>query len=95
MWQPFAAANPQAIGQQTLVGRIIGSGMTAGRAANGNGTRRRRKASRKTAPRRAAASPAKYASRRKSASAGRPARLVKGSAAAKAYMAKIRRKRGK
>ena len=90
IWSPFAAANPQAIGQQTLVGRVIGSGMSMTR---GGGAPRRRKASRKTAARRAAKSPAKYASRRKSARAGRPARLVKGSAAAKAYMAKIRRKR--
>lgn len=87
------AGNPQAVGQQTLVGRVVASGMTVGRAANG--APRRRKASRKTAARRAASSPAKYASRKKSARAGRPARLVKGSAAAKAYMAKIRRKRGK
>ena len=45
---------------------------------------RRRKVKRK------AAAPARRSARRK---AGKPARLVKGSAAAKAYMAKIRRKR--
>jgi hypothetical protein len=90
MWNPFAAGNPAALGQQSIVGRVIGSGMTS-RASSG--APRRRRASRKTAARRAAKSPAKYASRKKSARAGRPARLVKGSAAAKAYMAKIRRKR--
>jgi hypothetical protein len=88
MWNPFAAMNPSGIGQQTLVGQIIGSGRTAG---NGGGVRRKRKASRKTAARRSASSPAKRASSRRS----KPARLVKGSAAAKAYMAKIRRKRRK
>lgn len=87
MWSPFAAANPQAIGQQTLVGRVIGSGMSQPRG--GGGAPRKRKASRKTAARRAAASPAKRATKRRA----KPARLVKGSAAAKAYMAKIRRKR--
>lgn len=82
---PFWAGNPAALGQQTMAGKIIVS-----RAA-GNGMRaaprRKRKASRKTAARRAPRSAAKRANRK-----GR-ARLVKGSAAAKAYMAKIRRKR--
>ena len=90
MWSPFAAMNPSGIGQQTLVGQVIGSGQTV-RGATGNGTRRRRKASRKTAARSRRASPAKRATTRRS----KPARLVKGSAAAKAYMAKIRRKRRK
>lgn len=84
---PFLFGNPAAFGQQTAANRIIIAG------ASGNGTRRapkrRRKASRKTAARRAPRSAAKRANRR-----GR-ARLVKGSAAAKAYMAKIRRKRRK
>jgi hypothetical protein len=80
--------NPSGIGQQTAVGQIIGTGASM---RNGNGAPRRRKASRKTAPRRAASSPAKRATRRGS----KPARLVKGSAAAKAYMSKIRKRRRK
>lgn len=84
---PFWAGNPAGIGQQTRAGQIIVAG------ASGNGmrsTRRKRKASRKTAARRSRSSPAKRATRR-----GKAPRLVKGSAAAKAYMAKIRRKRRK
>lgn len=80
---PFLFGNPAALGQQTLAGRVIVA------SAAGNGMRaapkRRRKASRKTAARTRRASPAKRKSGR--------ARLVKGSRAAKAYMAKIRRKR--
>lgn len=83
MWNPFAAMNPAGIGQQTLVNQVISSGATAGRAP----ARRKRKASRKTATRARRASPAKRATKRP--------RMVKGSAAAKAYMAKIRRKRKK
>jgi len=86
IWSPFTFGNPQAIGQQTAVGRFIGSGGTV-RGTRGTATKRKRKASRKTAARTRRASPAKKR--------GRPARLVKGSAAAKAYMAKIRRKRRK
>jgi hypothetical protein len=79
---PFWLGNPAAIGQQTRAGQIIVAG------SRGNGApKRRRKATRKTAARRAPRSAAKRANRK-----GR-ARLVKGSAAAKAYMAKIRRKR--
>jgi hypothetical protein len=82
---PFWMGNPAALGQQTRAGQIIVA------TSAGNGTRRapsrKRKASRKTAARRAPRSAAKRANKR-----GR-ARLVKGSAAAKAYMAKIRRKR--
>jgi len=81
---PFWAGNPAAIGQQTRAGQLIVA------SAPGNGMRRapkrKRKASRKTAARKRRASPAKRS---------RPARLVKGSAAARAYMAKIRRKRRK
>ena len=86
MWSPFTAGNPQGIGQQTLVGRVLGSGFSRSTRA-GTRPKRKRKATRKTAARRAVRRPAKRAKR-----AGR-ARLVKGSAAAKAYMAKIRRKR--
>jgi hypothetical protein len=82
-WNPFQAANPAGIGQQTIAGQVIGSGMTTGRA---------RAPSRKKRAKRAAPSTAKRSTRAKR---GRPARLVKGSAAAKAHMAKIRRKRRK
>jgi hypothetical protein len=82
---PFLFGNPAGIGQQTRAGQII----VATSAGNGmRGTSRKRKASRKTAARTRRASPAKRATKR-----GGRARLVKGSAAAKAYMAKIRRKR--
>lgn len=83
---PFWAGNPAALGQQTMAGKIIVA-TSAGNGARG-APPRRRKASRKTAARTRRASPAKRAPK----SRGR-ARLVKGSAAAKAYMAKIRRKR--
>ncbi len=66
-------------GQQTMATQMIGA-----RPA-GNGPRRRK---RKTAKKRA---PMKRAKRARSTK--RPARLVKGSAAAKRYMASIRRKR--
>lgn len=82
-WNPFFAANPAAIGQSTLVTRVIGTGMSTGRARAPS--RKRRKA-------RAASSTAKRATKRRPM---KRARLVKGSAAAKAYMAKIRRKRRK
>lgn len=84
---PFWMGNPAALGQQTRAGQII----VASAAGNGvaRGTRRKRKASRKVAARRAPRSAAKRANRK-----GR-ARLVKGSAAAKRYMASIRRKRRK
>lgn len=82
---PFLFGNPAAFGQQTAANRII-IGSAAGTGMR-TGTRRKRKASRKTAARR----PAKSAAKRRAPK--RRARLVKGSAAAKAYMAKIRRKR--
>lgn len=84
---PFWMGNPAGIGQQTRANQLIIA------SAPGNGlrsTKRKRKATRKTAARRSSANPAKRATRR-----GKAARLVKGSAAAKAYMAKIRRKRRK
>lgn len=73
--------------KRMLVGSLMGG--SAGlyppvRGSNGTGKRRKRKAA---APKRR-----KTTSKRRSA---KPARLVKGSKAAKAYMAKIRRKRGK
>jgi len=84
---PFWAGNPAGIGQQTRANQII----IAGGAGNGmRVTRRKRKASRKTAARSRRASPAKRATKR-----GTRARLVKGSLAAKRYMASIRRKRRK
>jgi hypothetical protein len=79
---PFWAGNPASIGQQTLAGQIITANASRGGSA---GPRRKRRASKKSAPRTRKASRAKRA--------GKRARLVKGSAAAKAYMAKIRRKR--
>lgn len=79
---PFLWGNSAGVGQQTAVGQAVLMGHTQQRAA---APRRRR---RKSAVRSAAASPA----RRRKGKAKR-ARMVKGSAAAKAYMAKIRRKR--
>lgn len=55
-----------------------------GTARTSSPRKRRRKATTKAAPK-----------RRRRTSTKRPARLVKGSAAAKAYMAKIRKRRGK
>ena len=82
---PFIFGNPSSIGQQTAAARLI----TA--YSPGNGTTRGPARRRRKAPRAAARKTAK----RRSAKARRPARLVKGSAAARAYMAKIRRKRRK
>jgi len=68
--------------QQTTANQLVG----VRAARNGNGKRRKRRtAAAKRAPMR----------RKRSSSSKRPARLVKGSAAAKRYMAKIRRKRRK
>lgn len=75
--------NRVAWGSQTLAAQAMAS-KRAGRVG-GRRSAKRRKATR------AAAAPA----RRKRASSKRPARLVKGSPAAKRYMASIRRKRRK
>jgi hypothetical protein len=83
---PFLFGNPAAIGQQTAAARLI-TAYSAGNGTTRGPARRRRKA-----PRAAAR---KTAKRRSAKARGRPARLVKGSAAARAYMAKIRRKRRK
>jgi len=88
-WNPFVLGNPSSLGQQTAAAQMITLG-AGGRAMRSTGTRRRRRASAKAAPRRRRASPAKRAAPRRRS---KPARLVKGSAAARAYMAKIRRKR--
>ena len=88
-FNPFMVGNPAGLGQQTAASQMItlqGSGMAARRSP----TRRKRRASAKSAPRSRRASPAKRAAPSRRA---KPARLVKGSAAARAYMAKIRRKR--
>jgi len=85
-FNPFMFGNPAGVGQMTAAGQTIV--MRAG--SNGGGVRRKRKATRKRASKARRASPAKRASRR-----GKAPRLVKGSAATKAYMAKIRRKRRK
>lgn len=83
---PFLYGNPSAIGQQTAVGQTL----IAGNSRGASGPRkRRRKSTMKSAPRTRRKSTAKRANGK-----GR-ARLVKGSSAAKAYMAKIRRKRRK
>ena len=81
---PFLYGNPAAFGQQTAANRIIiGS-------ASGNGMQRRAK--RRKKPRATARKAARSTARR---STRKTARLVKGSAAAKRYMASIRRKRRK
>lgn len=61
--------------------------MGGGKMTRTGGGRRRRK--------KKAAAPKRRAKRRTSKRASKPARLVKGSRAAKAYMAKIRKKRGR
>jgi len=71
--------HPAAMGQMTTAARTLSSQLNGARRA---APKRRRKA-RAAAPKR----------RRKARAASRPARLVKGSAAAKRYMASIRRKR--
>lgn len=80
-WNPFWIGNPSSVGQQTAAAQQI----IVGKRGNGGGAPRKRRASTKVAPRTRRASPAKRATKRP--------RLVKGSAAAKAFMAKIRRKR--
>lgn len=72
-------------GQQTQAAQLIELGMPR----TSSPRRRKRKTAKRAAPRRRAAK-RKTAKR---ASKKRPARLVKGSAAAKRYMASIRRKR--
>lgn len=79
-FNPFLYGNPASIGQQTAAGQAI-TLQRAGGSKGGKRSARKRKATR------AAAAPRKRAKRAK------PVRLVKGSAAAKAHMAKIRRKR--
>lgn len=71
--------NQQTPAVQTMIAQAFG---TAKRATS---TKRRKKATKKAAPRR------KASAKRKA----KPARLVKGSAAAKRYMASIRKKRRK
>lgn len=79
---PFIWGNPASFGQQTPAAQII-LAQASGRTGGLRSARKRRKKARAAAPSR----------KRRSAKRGRPARLVKGSRAAKAYMAKIRRKR--
>jgi hypothetical protein len=77
-FNPFMFGNPTSLGQQTAVGQaLISNG--SGRMT---GTRRKKRRTKAAAPR-------KRARKR----AGKPARLVKGSKAAKLHMAKIRRRR--
>lgn len=85
-FNPFMFGNPSGVGQQTAVGQhIVMRGATAA-------ARPRRKASRgkkKAVARARRSSGLRTAAKR----SRRPARLVKGSAAARRYMASIRRKR--
>lgn len=77
----FIGGSQQTLAQQTMQRQIMGNG------GNGGGRKRRRKAKAKAAaPRRR---------RRAKAAAGKAARFVKGSAAARKYMAKLRRMRKK
>jgi len=79
-FNPFMFGNPASVGQQTAVGQTI--------LARSAGARGGRKSAAKRRKAKAAATRARPRKR-----AGKKARLVKGSPAAKAYMAKIRRKR--
>jgi len=81
---PFLFGNPAGVGQQTRAAQIIIGG------AAGNGMQRRKV--RRKKPRAAARKTARATAKR---STRKTARLVKGSAAAKRYMASIRRKRKK
>jgi hypothetical protein len=70
--------HPAAVGQMTSAGKLIHGFTSMGSPSRGPRRRRKAKATKVRSKRR---------------KSGKPARLVKGSAAAKAYMAKIRRKR--
>lgn len=76
--------NPQAFGQQTPATQFMLAKLN-GRRGGRKSARKRRKTKASAAPRRRTKVRRKVGKRR--------ARLVKGSAAAKRYMAKIRRKR--
>lgn len=84
-------ANQQGWSQQSpAIQSLLRSVLGGTKTASGSSKRRKKKA--------AGAKPAKRSAngskkRKKQASGGKAARLVKGSAAAKAYMAKIRKKR--
>jgi hypothetical protein len=77
---------PQSIGQNSPA--AVATMMIAGGMRRAGAAPKRRRVKAANVPRRAAASKPRRAAKR-----GRPARLVKGSAAAKRYMASIRRKR--
>lgn len=80
-----SATHPAASGQTTAAHQLSTmQAWSGGRTRSATGPRRRRPAK---APRIA------RSSKRRAASTRKPARLVKGSAAAKRYMASIRRKR--
>jgi hypothetical protein len=81
---PFLFGNPAGFGQQTAAARLV-TALSQGNGMRGTARRRKRKSTKR------AASTRRAGPKRK---AGR-ARLVKGSAAAKRYMASIRRKRRK
>lgn len=84
----------QGFNQQTPANRAIVASAYGRRSASSGRRKRRSKRSASTASRGKSKTRSRASTRtaRKSRSS-RPARLVKGSAAAKAYMAKIRRKR--
>lgn len=73
-------------GQMTPAQQVLGQ-LLNGSARRASGTRKRRRTKKK------AAAAGTRRRKRKTARTGRKARLVKGSAAAKRYMAKIRRMR--
>lgn len=77
-------------GQMTPAQQVLGNAFMGGKKL-GTAKRKRRSGSKKKAAR--ASGARRKTARRKTARRGRKARLVKGSAAAKRYMAKIRRMR--
>lgn len=79
---PISTINPAAFGQQTPAAQWALSKASGARGGRKSARRRKRKTAAASSPR-----------RRKRMSSKRPARLVKGSAAAKRYMAKIRKRR--
>lgn len=81
-FNPFWVGNPSAIGQQTQAGQIIVAGAGSGVGRRAPKRRKKTRAVARKASKRVARAPR-----------AKRARMVKGSAAAKAYMAKIRRKR--
>lgn len=84
-------ASQQGWSQQTPAVRALLAGAMGSRSSS-TGTKRKRSRKKKSS---ATGTRKRSRSRKRTAKRAKPARLVKGSAAAKAYMAKIRRKRKK